>query len=293
MKFKTIQTILQHPLTRNQKAKTLTRFFKRGLVRRLHPFPMIYPFLGNTHLLIGKGMSSAELQVYTGVYEFNDMFFVVHFLREEDTFVDIGANVGVYTVLASGLNKAKTIAVEPDQETFQHLQNNVFLNRAHDKVTALNVGVGEKQELLKFTKGLGAINHVMREEDAEASCVEVLIQPLDAILDGLTPTLIKIDVEGFETQVVKGGMKALASSSLKGVIIELNGLANRYKNEEHFIHTTLLDLGFKPYAYDAFARKLNALDTHGEENTLYLKDVPMIEERLRLAPRHIVLGHSV
>ncbi|HSZ71492.1 MAG TPA: FkbM family methyltransferase [Cytophagaceae bacterium] len=293
MKLDTLKAITNHPLTKDNKIRTLIRFFKRGLLIRLHQGGVVYPFLGDTQLLVKKGMSSAELQVYTGMYEFDDMFFVVHLLDKEDVFVDVGANVGVYTVLASGVKRARTIALEPDPDTFKNLLNNVALNHLTDKVRLLNLGVGEKKETVKFTKGLGAINHIKRDEDGEGEFNEIQIESLDDILKNDNPTLIKVDVEGFETQVIKGAVETLKKPSLKGIIIELNGLASKYSYEEHFIHKTLVDHGFKPYAYDPFARQLQALEKHGDENTLYLRDVEWIKNRIKASPRYQVLDKSI
>ena len=293
MKLSTLKTITNHPLTKDHKIRTLLRFLKRGIVIRLHSYPMLYPFLANTKLLVKKGMSSAELQIYTGLFDFNEMFFVLHYLTPEDLFVDVGANVGVYTVLASGVKNAKSIAIEPDTDTFLNLQNNVNLNYIADLVQLCNIGIGEKKGTVKFTKGLDAINHIQRTEDSSKDVVEIQIESLDDILRNENPSIIKIDVEGYETQVIKGALETLKKQSLKAVIIELNGLANKYNFNENSIHQTLIEHGFKPYAYMPFKRELILLEMHGDHNTIYLRDVDLIARKLNLSPKYKVLNKLV
>ena len=128
MKLKTIKTVLGHPLNKDRKVKALMTLFKRGLVIRLHKHPMIYPFVEHVSLVVDKGMSSAELQIYTGLYDTNEMLFVMHYLRQEDTFVDVGANIGVYSVLASGITGAKSLSFEPIPSTFANLKRNINYN---------------------------------------------------------------------------------------------------------------------------------------------------------------------
>ena len=52
-------------------------------------------------------MTGATGNIYCGLYEFLDMAFLLHFLRNGDLFGDIGSNIGSYTVLATGLRSTK------------------------------------------------------------------------------------------------------------------------------------------------------------------------------------------
>lgn len=72
--------------------------------------------------------------IYMGLHEFENMAFLLHFLRKEDLFFDIGADIGSYTILASGHVGAHTFAFEPIPSTFQSLANNVAINRINDSV---------------------------------------------------------------------------------------------------------------------------------------------------------------
>ena len=58
-------------------------------------------------------MTGATGNIYTGLHEFEDMMFLLHLLRPGDIFVDAGANIGSYTVLASAVVGAKSISFEP------------------------------------------------------------------------------------------------------------------------------------------------------------------------------------
>ncbi|WP_353721710.1 FkbM family methyltransferase [Dyadobacter sp. 676] len=185
MKLKTIKTILSHPLNQHQKLAALLTFFKRGIIIRLHRHPIVYPFVEDTSLVVEKGMSSAELQIYTGLYDLHEMLFLMHYLRPGDTFVDVGANVGVYTLLAAGVAGADAIAFEPIPSTFSKLRRNIAYNALLDRVDLRNLGVGDKEETLVFTSNLDATNHVVsNENDLHGATTKVHVDTLDHLLTG-------------------------------------------------------------------------------------------------------------
>jgi predicted RNA methylase len=77
-------------------------------------------------------MTGATGNIYAGLHDFHEMALLLHFLRPCDVFVDIGANVGAYSVLASGVVGAKTFAFEPVPQTFACLRDNVRMNDLQD-----------------------------------------------------------------------------------------------------------------------------------------------------------------
>jgi FkbM family methyltransferase len=281
MKLKTIKTILGHPLNQNHKLSALATFFLRGLVIRLHKHPMVYPFIESTSLVVDKGMSSAELQIYTSLYDTSEMLFVMHFLRPEDTFVDVGANIGVYTVLASGVAGARSLAFEPIPSTFANLKRNVGFNNLQDRTELYNLGVGDKQETLVFSNALDAINHVVTDGSFAGDTTQVLVNSLDNLLTNKPISLLKIDVEGFEANVINGATQVLYKPELKAIIMETNGLSDQYAFGQNYIHNKLLDAGFLPYNYFPAERTLSLLSETNPENTIYVRDLPFVEKRIR------------
>lgn len=111
-------------------------------------------FTDKTFLIVKKGMAGATGNIYLGLHEFNDMGFLLHFLNKEDLFIDIGANIGGYAILAAGHVGTNVIAIEPIPATFLSLQKNIQVNNLQDKVIALEAGAGVKEGVLRFTSNL-------------------------------------------------------------------------------------------------------------------------------------------
>jgi hypothetical protein len=75
------------------------------------------------------------------------------------------------------------------------------------------------------------------------------------------------------------------ASKEKAIIIELNGSGKRYGYNEENIHDKLLSYGFLPYFYNSFNRKLELLEHWGTHNSIYIRDLAFVENRIKSAPR--------
>lgn len=287
----TLKFILNHPLNKKNKSKALFRFLKWQVNASLNAYPVIYPYAEKSKLIIWKGLTGATGNLYCGLHDFEDMAFVLHFLRKEDLFIDIGANIGSYTLLSASEVGAETVSFEPIPQTFSSLKANITLNNIDNITKAFNIGLGSQKGILKFTTSLDTVNHVATER--ESGTIDVQIEKFDDIINLTKPTLIKIDVEGFETEVLKGMENALKSHNLKGIIIELNGSGKRYGYNEDDIHYKLLLNNFKPYFYSPFERKLSNADKISNLNTIYIKDITLAKERVLAAKKFRILDREL
>lgn len=289
----TIRHLLRHPLARKKKGAALLRYVRWQVGSRLLAHPVAIPFVDDTRLLVERGMTGATGNVYAGLHEFSDMGFVLHALRRGDVFVDVGANVGTYCVLAAGAASARSIAFEPIPSTFVHLQENVRLNDLGDRVRCVNAGVGRAKDVLVFTEGKDTMNHVVSDPGEDTSSVRVPVTTLDDELADIGASLmvVKIDVEGWETEVFAGADSLIERDTPTALIVELNGSGARYGFDEAAIHDRLVRAGFTPTCYDPMTRRLDSLlQRSNSGNTLYVNDVDVFTTRVSEAPSHDVLG---
>lgn len=289
------KTINAHPLAGKHRVKAYGKFIFWQVSNLVKPRERKVKFLPNTFLLAKKSRKGATGNIYLGLHEFADMGFLLHFLRKGDLFFDVGANIGSYTVLAAGEVGAHVVAFEPIPGTFSILENNIKVNKIAPLVNALNVGVGARAETLLFSEAYDTVNHVLPpgERSAAVNGIEVPVVAIDEVVhNNRCPILIKIDVEGFETEVLNGMHAVLQYENLKGIIIELNGSGGRYGYDENLIHQQFLTAGFTAYEYDPFSRVLMELREHGNFNTLYLRDMDYIKDRISSAAKVNVFSES-
>src|SRR5262245_22540376 len=131
--LKTLSFILRHPLNRQAKLRAFSRYLRWQVASRLVDAPIAVPFVDSTRLLVSSGMTGATGNVYCGLHEYRDMSFVLHALTADDLFVDVGANVGTYTILAAGAAGSSVVSLEPHPRAYAHLLANIRFNDLGDK----------------------------------------------------------------------------------------------------------------------------------------------------------------
>lgn len=293
--LKLFRYLMAHPLNRRSRFRGLLPIARWKIVTRLAPgCQFVMPFVNEAKLAITPGRWGSEANALCGLHEFSDMGFLLHLLRPADLFCDVGANIGAYTVLASAGIGAKSIAFEPIAASYAELSKNIHLNHAAERVDARRVAVGKAPGQLTMTSQKDTMNHVVTGV-ATGPSETLEVDALDRALAGRVPTLLKVDVEGWEHEVLQGAANTLRMAELLAVIIELNQSGHRYGFNDADIHRTLLDHGFVSCRYQPFERRL--IDLRGgyntSGNTLYVRSGEAVDARLRNAPPFRVRNFSV
>lgn len=245
------------------------------------------PWIGGQRLAIRRGMTGATGNIYAGLHEYFDMALVLHLLRPGDLFFDVGANVGSYSVLASGICGVRTWAFEPDPDAACAFLRNIQLNGLTDRVVLHEIAVGDTESIMAFTKGLGPMNHVTTGGGAveERSCRGVAQRSLDGLVNDECPIMIKLDVEGHEDAVLRGALGLLERPALKVIALETLSC-----DAEELLRSRAFERRF----YDPLNRQLlPSSDGIKSANAVYVRDVAYVTERLRTAKPITVLGKGI
>jgi FkbM family methyltransferase len=274
--------IAEHPLARRRPVRAWLRFGWWQIQSRLRSDSSVQ-WIGGQRLVVRRGMTGATGNIYLGLHEFTDMMLALHALREGDLFVDIGANVGTYTVLASGVCKARTIAFEPDPKTAQALRRNLRENNLESRVTVHECALGPEQCEVAFTVGLDTVNKVLSERVVGSRIVRQ--ERLDDVVGEEQPVMLKIDVEGYEEGVMGGAERILSNPCLK--LIEIETVTPR-------IEDLLASHSFERYYYNPFTREISKMSNSlPANNRLYVRDVAFVEQRVASAPKLEVMGECI
>ena len=298
--LETINFIRKHPASKNRQIRNVCRFLRWQIASRLAPGEMVIDFIENSRFVAKRGMRGITGNIYVGLHDFEDMLFLLHLLKQDELFVDVGANVGSYTILAATVKKARCLSVEPFQDTVKWLKQNIAINQIQDQVKLLEVVIGESEGHVAFSTNQDTMNHVVKNDTSTPTINLPMITLDQALSDSILPppTLIKIDVEGYEPNVIAGASKTLAESSLLGVIMEVNMVGSeKQKQSASTMHQTMLNHSFKAYTYNPKERTLLLIENpnSSHNNTLYLKTkhVEEIKRRLQTAPKVNVGGNHI
>jgi FkbM family methyltransferase len=205
--------------------------------------------------------------IYCGTFEQDVQVFIERFLRKGDVFVDVGANIGLFTVIASELvgSEGQVHAFEPVKKTFDRLQENVEVNR-FENVTCHQIAISDEVRQLEMvisTDGHDAWNSlgVPTMGNAESrelvQCVRWDDVALKYELEGCV-TMMKIDVEGWEQHVIQGGLTFFASAEAPTLVVEFtDDAARRAGSSCSTVYGMLEKLGYRLFSYSAEANDLS------------------------------------
>jgi FkbM family methyltransferase len=231
-------------------------------------------------------MYGATQNVYCGLNDFADMSFVIHYLRENDIFLDVGANVGAYTVLASAAARARSYAFEPSPAAIQSLHGNVALNRIADRVNIEPYAIGRAPGSVSFaTGGASAMHHI--GSDGSGSRIEM--RTIDSY--HLSPAIMKIDVEGYEAEVLAGAIETASRPELVAIITENSDDSGKYGDGIESVSSFMSRHGFTAFTYDPWRR--NFTTKRNSDNTLYLRDIEKVKRRVAEAEPFHVFGRPI
>jgi len=216
-------------------------YLRDKICKRLLPppkGPVVCPHFHDIELLVDpiKGKGLEKDIYYFGVYEAGTIFVLKRFLHKGSVFFDVGANIGSISCTVARFvgESGHVYAFEPHPETYKILEYNIRINNLNN-VTTFNVALGSKiskgkiYDKLDMNRGAATLlrSRNVREEEG----YEIEITTIDSLIEnGLLPppTLIKIDVEGFELEVLKGAEKLLRSDQAPMLCIEYSTLLHQY-----------------------------------------------------------------
>lgn len=268
--------LVNHPLV-IYPLNGLMKYIYINLKMRIYHKPIIVKWLNNLkyHLSL-RDYGGIIGNYYFYIDEFEDSIFLIHYLTDLDTFVDVGSNHGHYTMISSGICGSKTLSIEPVKETFNKLKMNIELNEL-DNVTMYNIGISDSEGDLLFTNDKGPLNMVTNQTSGR-NIERVKVTTLDILLyEDYNVSVLKIDVERFEKQVLVGSSNLLKNQTLNVIIIELYYL----KGEEEIL-SILNENGFSPYKYIYPDNELVPLEkkNYNSFNTIFIRNIDLVKNRI-------------
>ncbi|MCK0128885.1 FkbM family methyltransferase [Erythrobacter sp. F6033] len=168
---------------------------------------------------------------------------IMSILREDDVVLEVGANIGYYALMEASRCK-KIYAIEPHPENVERLKRNIELN-GYDNIEVQHAGFGEEDGKLKlYTSELSNWHTAKENPGSPTDFIEVDCHRIDTFAEANeTPTFIKMDVEGFELEVLRGAKETL--KKIRHLFIELHGsLLN--EDEIREVLNNIEESGLKP-----------------------------------------------
>jgi len=183
----------------------------------------------------GGGTRSRVHGLFTKNYgEFETVEWIKQF-DENSSFLDIGANIGVFSLLAAKRNH-HVISVEPESLNFAMLNLNIYDNKLNNNITAYPLSIDEHNLVSRLNIHKMGWGRSMHSFNDDIRINNKIFEPvffqgsvgssLDDFLEQIkfSPEYVKIDVDGNELRVIKGSANLLKSKKVKSVLIEIQPL---------------------------------------------------------------------
>ena len=159
------------------------------------------------------------------------------------------SNIGSYSLLASGVCRTRSIAFEPVPTTAKRLDEIIAINKLDHLIDARQLAITSpvnSNKPLLFSTDQGCMNAFVNSSYPDSTTTTEM-STLDLQCQGLAPTLLKIDVEGFENDLLQGASQTLDQPSALAVIIE---------GQTQAVNRQFQELGFVDIEYDALERRI-------------------------------------
>jgi FkbM family methyltransferase len=242
---------------------------------------------GRTRLMVRPQQFSAVWTVYDGVHEWEELQFCLRYLRPGDHFVDVGANVGVFsTLVGTRIPGVRITALEPFPPVREDLLANLALNDL--TITVVDCAVSDTAGEATFEVldrdvlnrlapdgGGGADGH------GGARSIMVPVTTLDELVGGDPPALIKIDVEGSELLVMKGARRLLTDAATAPVLLfEHAGYCEHFGITPAEVRSYLQEVGYTIYLLDGELSPWHSDELPPTLNVIACRDVAAVRARL-------------
>lgn len=236
-----------------------------------------HPWLLKLHQSIVKNISNAYIDVngykmtagegdwlhfqYTGEYEPLTTNLLSKIIKNGSTVVDVGANIGYYTILFSRLvgDMGRVYAFEPESVNFSYLTKNIALNDLKN-VISVKKAVSDKNETAKlYIHPDNPGGHTLIDCYDDFKSISVDCVSLNEFLRGAKIDFIKIDVEGAEPKVLAGAKEVF--DDYTGILFEFNvDLASKNIVWYDSLFASLLDSGYDLLGVDEKRKEVIRID---------------------------------
>jgi len=203
--------VVTSPVNRRHPVRAVVQTLKHDVLTRRLGRSIVVPLGDHSKLLVRPGSTNAPHAVHRNPPNY-EMLVWKQWLQPGDLFVDVGANIGIYTVYALDLG-AQVIAVEPTPNA-DHLRENVALNGCTAEV--VQKALSDRPGFVRMTQGLDSMNHLL----LDGTGVEVECTTLDLLLGNRVANGVKIDVEGAERLVLEGATSCLSEHRVRMLQLE-------------------------------------------------------------------------
>lgn len=252
--------LFKAPFNKKHPLRALFRFFGWKLIRLLKLQNLKVKFWKNCYLYINHDSFQSMWLMYNYIVDWEEFLFIHYYLRKNSIVFDIGANMGFYSIWMSRsvCELGKIHSFEPNTENFNRLSHNILVNQFNGQFIPNKLAVSSKNGKMKMTNGFDGENHLVDSNfGGSSSIIDVVCLDYYCNQHKINKIdFIKIDVEGFELDVLKGGINQLTKKNIDVIQLELNGTLINSGSTKQDLISFVEEIGYQFCIYDFKINKI-------------------------------------
>jgi FkbM family methyltransferase len=253
--------VWRHPANRHRRTRAVARAIAWQLYKRLVRKPKEIKIYSGMRIRCYPGSNSASnLFYFTPYYEYDEMLFLERYLRPGDGFIDGGANIGTYSLLAAGIVGfgGRVVAFEPTPEAARRFRENLALNDL-DWVDLREAALAERSGVVPFRSDQDVSNRIVAEQSVGIGDIQVPSVSLDECLpSGAEYAMAKLDLEGAEVVALRGAERHLSDANPPVWQVEIwDHLLRDMGTSTRELLSLLFDHGYEIARYDGETNRLD------------------------------------
>jgi FkbM family methyltransferase len=283
-----VRAIWRHPGNRGRRLRAVGTFVLWQAFKRVIRRPLVVAFHNRRLKCYPDSTSTSGVLYFSGYPDYWEMKFLQAYLREGDNFIDVGANTGVYSILASGSigSQGHIDAFEPMERTAARIEEQAALNRL-ESLHVHRFAISDRAGELDFGFAVSdAMMHLRRADEASRDTTRVTSTTLDLFEPYRHYAAGKMDIEGAEPMALAGAACRLRDANPPVWLLELAGYSNCYGVSSAEVVQRLAQSGYACAVYHPHSGELEFTDRPwllGVQNVLAIAESQrhFVQDRLR------------
>jgi FkbM family methyltransferase len=276
--------LFKAPYNRRYPSFAIWRFLTWKCIKLLKLKGVKYRFWNDRLLFLNYDSFQCMWLMYNYIVDWEEFKLISQYIKTNDHLADVGANMGFYSVWMSKFvsTLGKIHSFEPDQDNYRRLIKNVELNNLQNIVLPNNIAVSDYDGKLKFTVGLDGENHIALNSKQDTIQVDSLSLDAYAKQHHISHfAYVKIDVEGFEYNVLRGADQLLTGKRIHIIQLEINQSVMNSGIDINDLLNLLEKYDYTICRYDVEANSLLSTSFYVErENYFAVYDLQLANKRL-------------
>jgi FkbM family methyltransferase len=267
-----LSAVIEHPANRDHPVRACVRAIGWQLYKRSVRRPRDIDYYGLRLRCYPDSNSASAIMYFGPRFDYNEMIFTQRYLRQGDGYLDVGANVGAYTIFAAALigDTGLIHAFEPSPIAALRLRENIGLNGL-SFVVVHEAAVCQHAGTVQFLTDFDVSNAVSSGTSGDGSTIGVRAVRLDDVLGKASLAMGKLDVEGSEVSALLGAEAHLRAANPPVWQVEvIDGQLRKQGTSRRELQGLFEDHGFRFARFDAGRARLDftSLDDVATRNVL-------------------------